>query len=221
MEVGFIEGFSFLRSLFILPLFMSNYSPMSSNSSTTPVKSIAGIQDKDDARVIPMTRRPDGTYRKERKIRPGYTPPEDVAKYTNRVLDSARPAPGPSPLAPPVSNTPKTKAQLKNDKRKAKRKDEQANGGVMGDAETEAPSVEQKQGPIPITTPSSDATTNTVAASESSVDPEKKLRALNKKLRQAEQLKERQEKGEEMLSEQLEKISKLDELQTQIAELSL
>ncbi|KAF9948619.1 hypothetical protein BGZ72_009496 [Mortierella alpina] len=190
-------------------------------SSSAPARSIAGIQEDHDVRVIPMTRRPDGTYRKERKVRPGYTPPEDVAKYTNQVLDSIRPAPTPSPLASTASSTPKTKTQLKNDKRKAKRKDEAA-AADMGSATSgsvfKAESAAQKNESKDTDTPSADPASATTATA---VDPEKKLRALNKKLRQVEQLKERQDKGEVMLPEQLEKITKMDELLAQIAELSV
>ncbi|KAF9964443.1 hypothetical protein BGZ70_006445 [Mortierella alpina] len=191
------------------------------SSSSTPAKSIAGIQEDKDVRVIPMTRRPDGTYRKERKVRPGYTPPEDVAKYTNQVLDSIRPAPTPSPLASAASSTPKTKTQLKNDKRKAKRKDEaaaaeagSATPGFAPKGETATQETESKT----VDTPSADPSSTAPATA---VDPEKKLRALNKKLRQVEQLKERQDKGETMLPEQLEKITKMDELLAQIAEMSV
>ncbi|KAF9565643.1 hypothetical protein EC968_004039 [Mortierella alpina] len=190
-------------------------------SSSAPTKSIAGIQEDKDVRVIPMTRRPDGTYRKERKVRPGYTPPEDVAKYTNQVLDSIRPAPTPSPLASAASSTPKTKTQLKNDKRKAKRKEEAAAADAGNATQGSAPKV---SAPAP-KNESKDADTTSAdpasATPATAVDPEKKLRALNKKLRQVEQLKERQDKGEAMLPEQLEKITKMDELLAQIAELSV
>ncbi|KAG0312660.1 hypothetical protein BGZ99_009332 [Dissophora globulifera] len=189
-------------------------------------KSIAGIQEVDDARVIPVTRRPDGTYRKERKVRPGYTPPEDVAKYSNRVLDSARPALTPAIVAA-TSSTPKTKAQIKNDKRKAKRKDEATvtsegsqsielnKTDEAADTGTDNADKSSTQSKI------ADVTTTTADADTAPVDPEKRLRALNKKVKQAEQLKERQQKGEAMLPEQLEKISRLQELLVQIAELSL
>ncbi|KAF9131170.1 hypothetical protein BGW39_002140 [Mortierella sp. 14UC] len=184
-----------------------------------PPKTISGIQEREDERVIPMTRRPDGTFRKERKIRPGYTPPEDVAKYTNRVLESARPATPttPSPSTAAADNTPKSKTQLKNDKRKAKRKEEAVAAELAG-----YPTAS----PTPIATPiAAAATANSNVATENStatehVDPEKKLRALSKKLRQIEQLKERQAKGETMLPEQIEKIDKMDDLVAQIAELS-
>ncbi|KAF9285681.1 hypothetical protein BGZ68_003644 [Mortierella alpina] len=191
-------------------------------SSSAPTKSIAGIQEDKDVRVIPMTRRPDGTYRKERKVRPGYTPPEDVLKYTNQVLDSIRPTPAPSPLASAANSTPKTKTQLKNDKRKAKRKEEAAAadaGNVTPGSEAKVEAVALKNESKDLDAPSAAAPADSTSAA--AVDPEKKLRALNKKLRQVEQLKERQDKGEAMLPEQLEKISKMDELLAQIAELSL
>ncbi|KAJ1738353.1 hypothetical protein LPJ68_005617 [Coemansia sp. RSA 1086] len=37
---------------------------------------------KDNPQVIPGTRRADGTFRKPRRIRPGYVPPEERPKYT-------------------------------------------------------------------------------------------------------------------------------------------
>lgn len=36
---------------------------------------------KDGERIIASTRRPDGTLRKEIRIRPGYVPPDEVAIY--------------------------------------------------------------------------------------------------------------------------------------------
>ncbi|KAG0093473.1 hypothetical protein BGZ93_010876 [Podila epicladia] len=176
----------------------------------TEPSSIAGISGDADARVIPMTRRPDGTFRKERKVRPGYIPPEDVVRYSNRVLDSARPVS--QPIVPATSNnTPKSKTQKKNDKRKAKRKE-----GDDNDAQ-DTKTTDQAQ-PTPSAPTSA---TEPETAAEEPVSSEKKLRALNKKLRQIEQLKERQDRGETMLPEQTDKISKMDELVAQIQELSL
>ncbi|KAF9423170.1 hypothetical protein BGZ94_008387 [Podila epigama] len=194
--------------------------------SSTTTSSVAGIQGEADARVIPMTRRPDGTYRKERKVRPGYIPPEDVVRYSNRVLDSVRPSPS---QAPTTTNTttnnnaaPKSKSQKKNDKRKAKRKEDSTvePGEAGGDAEN---AKDDKANPVNSITPDQTPVTVPVAAAamEETSDPEKKLRALSKKLRQIEQLKERQDNGEELLPEQTEKISKMHELLAQIEALSL
>ncbi|KZP32884.1 hypothetical protein FIBSPDRAFT_924893 [Athelia psychrophila] len=49
----------------------------------TPDKSLAGIavDPRSLDRVIPESKRPDGTLRKQIKIRPGYTPQEDVRRF--------------------------------------------------------------------------------------------------------------------------------------------
>lgn len=39
---------------------------------------------KEGVRVLASTRRPDGTFRKEIRIRPGYTPPDEVPKYQSK-----------------------------------------------------------------------------------------------------------------------------------------
>ncbi|PWY97340.1 hypothetical protein BCV70DRAFT_150213, partial [Testicularia cyperi] len=54
--------------------------------SAPPIKpktTTAGIvQDPtSQQRVIPESRRADGSIRKERKVRPGFTPVEDVARF--------------------------------------------------------------------------------------------------------------------------------------------
>ncbi|KAK3824648.1 MAG: hypothetical protein J3Q66DRAFT_94196 [Benniella sp.] len=211
----------------------------------TSSKSVSGIQQKDADRVIPESRRADGTVRKERKVRPGYTPPEDVAKYTNRILEAARPAAAvpAAPVSAISDNATKTKTQIKNEKRRAKRKeegsqpsestgssssssepvnkDDKVEGGDGGSKPLSTDPVDPKLSTTTSATTTTTDTTTDTTTEATPVDREKKLRGLNKKLRQAEQLKERQDKGEEMLPEQLEKISKMTDLQAQIAELSL
>ncbi|KAF9006449.1 hypothetical protein BDQ17DRAFT_1171441, partial [Cyathus striatus] len=48
-----------------------------------PDKSVAGIalDPQTLERVIPESRRPDGSVRKQIKIRPGFTPQEDVKRF--------------------------------------------------------------------------------------------------------------------------------------------
>ncbi|KAJ9475333.1 hypothetical protein PHBOTO_005414 [Pseudozyma hubeiensis] len=48
-----------------------------SNATTAGIVERAGTQD----RIIPESRRADGSVRKERKVRPGFTPVEDVVRY--------------------------------------------------------------------------------------------------------------------------------------------
>lgn len=48
----------------------------------------AGIITVGEERWIPGSQRADGTYRKERKVRPGFVPQEDVKRYSNARLES-------------------------------------------------------------------------------------------------------------------------------------
>ena len=41
-------------------------------------------------RIIPASTRPDGTVRKEIRVKPGYRPPEDVELYKNRTAEGFR-----------------------------------------------------------------------------------------------------------------------------------
>lgn len=41
-------------------------------------------------RVIPASIRPDGTVRKERKVRPGFVPEEDISTYVNPLSKKAK-----------------------------------------------------------------------------------------------------------------------------------
>ncbi|KAI0721882.1 hypothetical protein C8T65DRAFT_704953 [Cerioporus squamosus] len=85
-------------------------------------------------RVVPESRRPDGTVRKERKIRPGFTPQEDVRRFRGtrqaQAEANALPkghiigwAPPPQTAIPAASKAGMSKAQKKNEKRKEKRKE--------------------------------------------------------------------------------------------------
>ncbi|ORY35371.1 hypothetical protein BCR39DRAFT_509125 [Naematelia encephala] len=92
-------------------------------------------------RVVPSSKRADGSVRKQLKIRPGFTPQEDVGVFRptrQRAAESSkgivpgsnRPAPKPQPnpdnpfAAPPPSA--KSKAQMKNERRRAKKREDKA-----------------------------------------------------------------------------------------------
>ncbi|CDO74065.1 hypothetical protein BN946_scf185043.g115 [Trametes cinnabarina] len=85
-------------------------------------------------RVIPESRRPDGSVRKQLKVRPGFTPQEDIRRFrgTRQAQMDANSlpkghiigwAPPPQTAVPPASKAGLTKAQKKNEKRKEKRKE--------------------------------------------------------------------------------------------------
>merc|ERR1712230_95825 len=61
---------------------------VTANMPSVPTPSKAGIVETNGERHIPSSLRPDGSKRKEIKIRPGYKPPEDVEVYKNRTADA-------------------------------------------------------------------------------------------------------------------------------------
>lgn len=207
---------------------------MSSSSSRTPqAASLSGIVTTADPsssapatrRVIPQTRRADGSYRKEIRVRDGYVPPEDVEKYANeKVATSARLAPGEVIGYAPSASSGKdesgaglTKAQKKNERRKAAKQ----LAGEKGQAKESTKTSSASTPPLPSSSTKTAGDDHEGTAQSGGGDPAKKRKALQKKLRQAEQLKERSDAGEVLLPEQAEKVEKIDQLAKEIAAIKL
>ena len=163
--------------------------------------------------VIPSSTRPDGSVRKEIRVKPGYKPPEDVEVYKNRSAEAWKNrGTGGVPGAQVVGaddGEPPHKAAAKNAKRREARKKVAAlateEGGEDGDA-VEGAIVNGGE-------------TNTNGTAET-VDPEaekaKEARKLSKKLRQARELQEKKDKGDSLLPEQFAKVIKINELIRQL-----
>ncbi|KAJ2956439.1 hypothetical protein NQZ79_g7695 [Umbelopsis isabellina] len=170
---------------------------MSSNAS--------GIVGSGEDRYIPGSRRPDGTYRKERKVRPGFTPAEDVVRYTNARMEASKPSP-----YPPGYN-PKAKAESTiNAKKSQKKKPQQAEPTKSITGATSVRSVEKDVPP-----PTEDSS----AIGKSEAD--KKIKQLQKKLRQIDDLKKKQGSGEKMNEDQLEKLSKAKSIEEELSKLTI
>jgi partner of Y14 and mago protein len=168
---------------------------------SVPTPSKAGIVETNSGeRHIPSSVRPDGTKRKEIKIRPGYKPPEDVEVYKNRTADAFKNrGSGGIPGADGLKDDKEegSAASNKNAKRReARKKAKAAEEGGEKVKETEKKDVTDK--------------------AEEVVDPEvereKKARNLKKKLKQAKELKEKKEGGAALLPEQFAKVIKINEL---------
>ncbi|KXT01288.1 hypothetical protein AC578_2687 [Pseudocercospora eumusae] len=167
--------------------------------------------------VIPSSTRADGSVRKEIRVKPGYRPPEDVEVYKNRPAEAWKNR-GKSGV--PGADTAEEKlpphkaAAAKNLKRKeARKKAAAAEAEGRRDGERNAAGGAQPVG----------GETQVAEATAEALDPHeqaaKEARKLAKKLRQARELKDKKEKGDNLLPEQFEKVIKINELIRQLDKL--
>ncbi|OQO11521.1 hypothetical protein B0A48_03248 [Cryoendolithus antarcticus] len=158
--------------------------------------------------VIPSSTRPDGSVRKEIKVKPGYKPPEDVEVYKNRTAAAWQSrgkggVPGAEGLG--SSNALNASAAAnKNAKRREARKKAAANGdGLEADDPVEDGANGKVQEPV-------------AEPLDPEVEKAKEARKLAKKLRQAKELKSKKEGGDSLLPEQFDKVIKVNELVRQL-----
>ncbi|XP_065872363.1 partner of Y14 and mago [Euphorbia lathyris] len=198
---------------------------------------------KEGERIVAPTRRPDGTLRKPIRIRAGYVPPDEVAIYQSKgalwkkEMQSQQVVP---PGYDPAHDTkPKTKSVKRNERKKEKRlqaalekgknlegssdgdikreEDELLDEGV-GHASESAKSLISQMNDLAV---SANSVVSTPADSTEDLDPnapsqdiDKRIRALKKKIRQAEA--QQQKSGSGSGTEQLEKLEKLESWQKEL-----
>ncbi|KAJ3674152.1 hypothetical protein LUZ60_006144 [Juncus effusus] len=175
---------------------------------------------KEGERIIAPSRRPDGTYRKEIRIRAGYVPQDEVAIYQSKgaLLKKGQPE-FPPGLNPELLIKPKTKSAKRNEKKKEKRqqaalasekgKDLESSSSVndeVAEADWTPPveSVTDQMTRVGL----SDSNSSSTTQDSSGQDLDKKIRAIKKKIR----LGEAQLQGDpqNMKPEQLEKMKKME-----------
>ena len=203
--------------------------PISSPSPPQSISNRSGILTTPTGdRHIPPSTRADGSLRKEIKIRPGYRPPEDVEVYKNRTAEAWKTRGGSIPGAEGLKDSEDTKSCMgKNAKRREARKRAKA-AGVEGENESlvndeaqvedsQQPSIDSKpDGKSSWRVEGSSPSQGREAEADAEADTEKQTRNLKKKLRQARELREKKDKGENLLPEQLEKVIKIQELIRQL-----
>lgn len=214
--------------------------PTSTNSSPSPSQTPrSGIHTTPTGdRHIPPSTRADGSLRKEIKIRPGYRPPEDVEVYKNRTAEAWKTRGSDVvPGAERLKDSEYEKSSTgKNAKRREARKRAKAAEGEEDSEKfpNENPFVEGNRQSYTNSKPKGNdnrraeglhASQKPERESEpevnSEAEKEKRVRNLKKKLRQARELREKKDKGENLLPEQFEKVIKIQELIRQLDSLGL
>ncbi|KAF7842683.1 partner of Y14 and mago-like [Senna tora] len=188
---------------------------------------------KEGERILAPTRRPDGTLRKPIRIRAGYVPQEEVAKYQSKgtlLRKEMASQIGPPGYDPALEAKPKTKSAKRNERKKEKRlqaaleKGNDVDSSVPEDSgkqemlqdnnsDHSSESVKTLTSQINELAVSGNPLSDSVEASDSicpGQDIDKRIRALKKKIRLTEDIKQKSSQ-QNMQAEQLEKLSKLED----------
>jgi len=189
-------------------------------------------------RVIAPTRRPDGSLRKEIRIRAGYTPQDEVAIYQSKAALSRKGTDVPPGYDPESAVKPKSKAAKKNEKRKEKKQASRATSSTTDSSGGDVEAVDASQGfiasndanilaeqlgslkvvsPAPLELQQEEVKSEDTSVT---VDLEKRIRAIKKKIRLAEAKQQASVSSAGAQSvEQVERLAKLQTWQQEVQDL--
>ncbi|XP_020818045.1 partner of Y14 and mago [Drosophila serrata] len=187
-----------------------------------------------EGKFIPATKRPDGTWRKARRVKDGYVPQEEVPLYESKGKQFvAQRQTGVPPGMCPIVAAEAKKEREKQERSKAKKQQQDAGPKNNPKAPTPGvlvlpqsstcpppPKANQPSGRSKEVNAVAKALENTLRLEEGAqeIDANKQLKKLRKKIREIELIESRIQAGEQkkLDKDQLDKVKKKSEILRQI-----